>query len=142
MTLLHRVLDTLMSAEKAGGIDALMRVAEMNAGLEIVQYGDATPIRLNPMDWAREPVISFDDRFVYIVAIAARRTNDGAFTRLLRAIKHAGRTPAVVNPIGPIMIDFLDRHNWVQNICTRNGEEVDVWTPTSSDARLIAGCAR
>ena len=87
----------------------LLRKGEEHKGHFVIRPGQKDWLPAD--DWDETSVVSQDGKEVRLVAILAKRSSNGAFKRLLGAIKEAGLKPVVVCPMPDIEI-MLRAFGW------------------------------
>lgn len=109
------------------GAGNAMREEEAAKGYVPLKFGDRP--WLKEEDWIEDIVMSLDGSRVRIVALIAKETGCGTFSRMITSIIKDGLKPVVVAPL-PQMEEILRSWDWRQVIrgsCFH--DRVDEWHP-------------
>lgn len=112
---------------RIGPVEA-MREDERAAGFRVVLPGDEP--WLPSLDWHDDVTVSTDGKIVRIIAIRARKENDGAFSRLVTGIIRAGLTPVVIEPMLS-MPGIMARWKWERREFGEGFTREEQWWPTT-----------
>lgn len=107
-------------------IHEIMRADEQARGNTVVVPGEVDWLPVE--DWHETVVVSQADREVRLIAILAKRPGEGAFRRLVDAIRRAGLTPVVVAP-SLEMRATLRRWGWRQRNVGGGWDQEEQWLP-------------
>jgi hypothetical protein len=100
---------------------------ELARGAVIVSVGSKQPFAVPADDWFGNTVISVLNGEARIIVVMARRP--GSLTRLVAAIKAAGLTPVIVEPMGQIMPHILKMWGWHRAIIGEGRDRMEEWRP-------------
>lgn len=109
------------------GAANVMREDETARGNIVIKPGERP--WFSAEEWSKDSVVSQSDSFVRLIAISAKRPNNGAFRRLIIGIIEAGLKPVVVAPFA-MMTDILMRWDWRMQVIGATFDDREVrWFP-------------
>jgi len=79
-------------------------------------------------EWERGVITRQGDE-IRLVAILAKQPGNGAFKRMLAAIKAAGLRPVIVSPVGPVMPTLMRKWRWRRTIVGLDFGRYEEWRP-------------
>ena len=120
-------LETLFERmERGESMSDIMKADERSAGYTVVVPGEVQWLPAD--DWDPTIVVSIDGKRVRLVAILAKRPGNGAFRRLVAAIRAANLVPHVIAPTHE-MRATLKRWGWRMRIRGARFDLEEIWHP-------------
>lgn len=100
---------------------------EQERGFKVIRPGDTPWFRAN--DWRAASVASINASCARLILLHAFESGKGAFTRTIDGVRHAGLTPAVIDPTAEFAA-ALKRRGWKGRLVGSSFEDREsVWRP-------------